>query len=134
MYIHIYCTYTHTYKHVYDIIYIDTCLFRHSLVDARKKTKGNKRGRQTLTPLYAGMASPTASKKSKVANLAQINSDIAQLDKDPKFSKEMKEQALEIKKITESLQVYNIPIYIYTLHTHTHTHTSRRGIQVYTHH
>jgi hypothetical protein len=80
------------------------------------------------------MASPTASKKSKVANLAQINSDIAQLDKDPKFSKEMKEQALEIKKITESLQVYNIPIYIYTLHTHTHTHTSRRGIQVYTHH
>ncbi len=61
------------------------------------------------------MASPTASTKSKVANLAQINSDIAQLDKDPKFSKEMKEQALEIKKITESLQVYN--------YTHTHTHT-----------
>ena len=64
------------------------------------------------------MASPTASKKSKVANLAQINSDIAQLDKDPKFSKEMKEQALEIKKITESLQVY-----IHTTRTHTHTHT-----------
>ena len=65
------------------------------------------------------MASPTSSKKSKVANLAQINSDIAQLDKDPKFSKEMKEQALEIKKITESLQVYihQNNIYIYTKHT-----------------
>ena len=78
------------------------------------------------------MASPTSSKKSKVANLAQINSDIAQLDKDPKFSKEMKEQALEIKKITESLQVYNIPIYIYTLHTHTHTHQDEEYRYIHT--
>jgi hypothetical protein len=73
------------------------------VVDAGKM-KEKKRWRQILTPLSAGMTSPSVSKKSKVENLAQINSDITQLDKDHKFSKET---------IRKQYITYNEYTYIY---------------------